>query len=56
MTPLAAAILDFQMFRIISYSNWTLKIVRKQHLTIGIYKIVKSIVKLSVFSPFFNEI
>ena len=29
--------------------------VRKQHLAIGIYKIVRSIVKLSVFIHFFSE-
>ena len=49
MTSLAAAILDFQIFIFFSYSNLYTENSEKQHLAIGIYKIVKSIVKLSVF-------
>ena len=44
MASLVAAILHFFQIQI-----QTLKIVRKQHLAIGIYKILRSIVKLSVF-------
>ena len=49
MTSLAAADSDFQIFRIFSYSNWTLKIL------IGIHKIVRSTVKSLVFRHFFSE-
>ena len=40
MTPLVAAILDFQIFDFFHIQIKTLKIVRKQHLAIGIYKII----------------
>ena len=49
MTSPAAAILDFQIFNFFQIQIQTLKMVRKQHLAIGIYKIATSIVKLSVF-------
>ena len=48
-TSLAAAILDFQIFKIFSNSNLNTEIARKQRLAIEIYKIVRCIVKLSVF-------
>ena len=41
--------LGFSNFQIFLYSNWTLKMVKKQHFAIGLYKIVRSIVKLSIF-------
>ena len=49
MTSLAAAILDFQIFQYFQIQIFTLKKVRDQHLAIGIYKILRSIVKLSAF-------
>ena len=49
MTPPAAAILDFQIFKVFSNSNLNTENSEKQHLAMAIYKIVRSIVKLSVF-------
>ena len=37
------------------HSNWTLKIVRKQHLTIGIYRVVRSMAQSLVFRHFFSK-
>ena len=37
------------------HSNGTLKIVRKQHLTIRIYRIVRSMAQLLVFRHFFSK-
>ena len=63
MMSQAAAILDFEIFRFFSNLNLILKMVRKQHLAIEIYKIAtiyckvstNFIVKLSVFSNSFSK-
>ena len=49
MTSPAAAILDFQIFNIFSYSKLNTENSEKTTLVIGIYAVVRSIVKLSVF-------
>ena len=46
ITLLVAAILDLQIF---NFFHIQIQIQRKQHLAIGICKIVRSIVKLPVF-------
>ena len=47
--------LGFSNFHNFFIHTWKLKIVRKYHLAIGIYKIVRFTVKLSVFRQFFSE-